>query len=184
MTNQKELLKSVKKSLSSSYKKNSKIKDEGLDKHLSGKRVKVLHNHSTGKTFVVHRGTASTKDWLKTNLPMAFGYEKGSRFKHAKRIQKKAEKKYGRENVITEGHSLGGRIAEKVGKKSSQVITYNKAATPHSIKHKTAKNQIDIRTKGDLVSKLSELQKNSNKKITLKSKSHNPLKEHAIDAIK
>ena len=46
------------------------------------------------------------------------------------KIQKQAEQKYGANNITTMGHSLGGRIAEKVGKKSAQIITYNKAATP------------------------------------------------------
>lgn len=176
--------KEIKSYLAKSYQKNSKIKDGNLDKHLSGKRVKVFHNNDTGKTVVVHRGTASTTDWIKTNLPMAFGYEKGERFKHAKRIQKKAEKKYGRENTTTMGHSLGGRLAEKVGTKSKEIITYNKAATPLSVSHKRRSKQNDIRTSRDPVSYLSKFQKGKNKTQIIKSKSYNLLNEHAVDKLK
>ena len=65
------------------------------------------------------------------------------------------------------------KIAEKVGKNSNQIITYNKAATPKSIQSKTPKNQIDIRTSRDPVSILSKYQKHSNKTETIKSKSYN-----------
>ena len=170
--------------LKTSYKKNSKIKDTTLDKSLSGKRVKVFYNPKTKKSVVVHRGTASAIDWLKTNIPMIFGYEGGNRFKHAKKIQKAAEQKYGKENITTMGHSLGGRIAEKVGKNTSQIITYNKAATPKSIKNKTPINQIDIRTSRDPVSYLSTYQQHSNKPVIVKSKSYNLLNEHSIRALK
>jgi alpha-beta hydrolase superfamily lysophospholipase len=115
---------------------------------------------------------------------MALGYEGGKRFKHAKKIQKKTEKKYGAQNVITMGHSLGGRIAEKVGKKSSQIITYNKAATPKSILKPTPKKQKDIRTSGDVVSKLATLQKHKNKMTTINSGLLNPVAAHDISLIK
>jgi len=176
--------KSVKKYLKASYQKNSDVKLAGLDKKLSGKRVKVFYNPETKKSVVVHRGTASARDWVKTNVPMALGFESGNRFKHAKKIQKKAEAKYGSSNVTTMGHSLGGRLAEKVGKKSASIITYNKAATPKSIRKKTPKNQQDIRTSRDVVSLLSTAQKHSNKPITLKSKSLNPIAEHAVEKIR
>lgn len=175
--------KTVKKFLKASYKPGMKINGNVYDEHLSGKRVAVYHNPVTGKAVVVHRGTASATDWIKTNLPMAFGYEKGNRFKHAKKIQKEAEKKYGASNITTMGHSLGGRIAEKVGKKSASIITYNKAATPKSILRATPKKQLDIRTSGDLVSKLSVLQKHKTAMKTIKSKSINPITTHNVDAI-
>jgi hypothetical protein len=176
--------KEIKSFLKASYKPGKKIPDNIYDHHLSGKRVSVYHNPTTGKATVIHRGTASLTDWVKTNIPMALGYEGGKRFKHAKKIQKKAEKKYGASNVTTMGHSLGGRIAEKVGKKSSQIITYNKAATPKSIQKATPKNQIDIRTTGDLVSKLSTVQRHKTKMKTINSGLLNPIAAHDISLIK
>lgn len=173
----------IKKFLKASYKPGTKIKGNVYDEHLSGKRVSVYMNPNTGKATVVHRGTASLTDWFKTNVPMALGYEGGKRFKHAKKIQKAAEKKYGSQNVTTMGHSLGGRIAEKVGKKSSAIITYNKAATPKSILSATPKKQKDIRTSGDVVSALSTLQKHKTKMKTIQSKSINPISTHNVNAI-
>lgn len=176
--------KRIKKYIDASYQKNSKIKDKNLDKSLSGKRVKVFYNPKTKKSVVVHRGTASATDWIKTNIPLVFGYERGNRFKHAEKIQKKAEQKYGSQNITTIGHSLGGRIAEKVGKNSHKVITFNKAATPKSIATKTAKNQTDIRTSRDPVSFLSKFQKHSNAPITIKSKTLNPITAHSTQDLK
>lgn len=175
--------KQTKKFLQASYKPGKKVPGNVYDHHLSGKRVSVYQNPTTGKATVIHRGTASITDWVKTNLPMAFGYEKGNRFSHAKKIQKLAEKKYGKTNVTTMGHSLGGRIAEKVGKKSAQIITFNKAATPKSILTKTPKKQQDIRTSGDLVSKLATLQKHSTPMKTISSKTLNPIKAHNVNQL-
>lgn len=176
--------KEIKSFLSASYKPGQKVANNVYDKHLSGKRVAVYQNPTTGKATIIHRGTASMTDWLKTNVPMALGYEGGNRFKHAKKIQRKTEKKYGAANVTTMGHSLGGRIAEKVGKKSAKIITYNKAATPKSILTPTPKKQKDIRTSGDLVSKLSTFQKHKTKMTTINSGLLNPIAAHDISLIK
>jgi hypothetical protein len=172
--------KSTKRFLAASYEPGKKIPGNVYDHHLSGKRVSVYHNPTTGKTVVAHRGTASLTDWVKTNVPMALGYEGGRRFKHAKKIQRQAEKKYGAKNVTTMGHSLGGRIAEKVGKKSAAIITYNKAATPKSIRQTTPKKQTDIRTPYDPVSVLSKVQKRRGKLVTLKAKTKDPVKAHDL----
>lgn len=151
----------IKSFLKASYRPGKKIKNNVYDTSLSGKRVSVYHNPVTNKTTIIHRGTASVTDWFKTNLPMALGYESGNRFKHAKKIQKLTEKKYGAENVTTMGHSLGGRLAEKFGKNSSKIITYNKAATPRSILQTAPTKQLDIRTSKDLVSRLASFQKHN-----------------------
>jgi len=176
--------KMVKKFLKASYKPGSKIPENRYDSSLSGKRVAVYHNPHTNKATIIHRGTASTTDWLKTNIPMAVGYEKGKRFRHAKKIQKKTEKKYGAHNVTTMGHSLGGRLAEKYGKNSSHTITYNKAATPRSVSKAAHAKQTDIRTSKDVVSKLSVLQKHKKPMQTIQSKPlANPIKAHDINKL-
>ena len=156
------------------------------DKQLSGKRVKVIRDTNTNKTYVAHRGTASLKDWA-TDFAMALGYEGGKRFKHAESIQHKAEKKYGRKNIVTIGHSLGGRIAEKVGKKSSEIVTYNKAVTPRSIVESYikpySKKQTDIRTKTDPVSAGALLQDRNKKLVTVGKATPNLLKAHNLNQI-
>lgn len=170
----------AKKLLKASYEnKKPKIENYERNKQLSGKRAQVFYNPDTKKAVVVHRGTASATDWIKTNLPMALGYEGGNRFKHAQKIQKKAEKQYGSENTITMGHSLGGRLAEKVGGNSSQTITYNRAVTPRSLLTPTRKTQTNIRAKGDLVSALGTFQKKQGSEIQI-NKTKDPLTAHLL----
>jgi len=173
----------VKKFINASYKP-SKPQIESYERvhSLSGKRAQVYFDPKTKKAIVTHKGTSSHKDII-TDIKMAVGIESGKRFQHAKKIQKKAERLYGPENVTTIGHSLGGRIAEKVGKKSNKIITYNKAATPKSILSKTPRNQIDIRAKNDPVSILSKFQKKTNATVNTKG-SINLLKTHGTSKLK
>lgn len=166
--------------LEASYNPNMVPEGAVKDKSLSGKRVGVYNLDA--KTYVVHRGTANLKDWT-TDFLMALGYENGNRFSHSKEIQKRAEEKYGRANVVTMGHSLGGRIAEKVGKRSAAVVTFNKATTPRSIVESYTNpnpKQHDVRTKHDLVSLPSLLQRKTNPVITLDAKTIDPLKAHGL----
>lgn len=168
----------VKKFLKASYSKGKpSIDGYQLNKNLSGKRAQVYYNPNTKQSVVTHRGSQGWRDWVKTNTAMALGYEKGNRFKHAKKIQKQAEKMYGASNITTIGHSLGGRIAEKVGQKSNKIITYNKAATPKSILQHTSSKQVDIRTSNDAVSALSKLQRKKGDYIEIK-KNVDPITAH------
>lgn len=156
-------------------KKGKDIDGFQIDKGLSGKRTKVWNNPETNQTVVGHRGTSNIKNWG-TDLAMGVGYENdGSRFQHAKKVQKKAEKKNGAENVSTIGHSLGGRLAEKYGKKTNEVITVNKAVVPPTMFNKAPENQYDIRSSRDLVSALGKDHKNTS---TIKAESFNPVAEH------
>jgi hypothetical protein len=166
--------------LNSSY--NKKNKDYGeykIDKNLSGKRTKVYFNEKENKPVVVHRGTASIQD-VGTDIGLAFGH-RGKRFAHAKKIQKKAEKKYGTDNLHTLGHSLGGIVAEEVGGKSKNVITLNKAVTPWELNRKNGPNQTDIKTSNDPVSMLNKFSKN--KASVIKSEGWDPLAEHTVDVM-
>ena len=181
-------LQKVKKILQGSYSKDATL-PTGVtrDNTLSGKRVSVYNDSTTGKTYVAHRGTNSIKDWM-TEFAMALGYEGGRRFQHSQNIQSQAEAKYGRKNVVTVGHSLGGRLAEKVGKKSSEIITYNKATTPRSIVETLIKpisrKQTDIRTRSDLVSIGAKLQRREKDVVKLNKPHLNPITQHSLDAIK
>jgi putative lipase involved disintegration of autophagic bodies len=166
--------------LNSSYnKKNKDYGDFKIDKKLSGKRTKVYYNEKEDMPVVVHRGTASIQD-VGTDIGLAFGH-RGDRFKHAKKIQKKAEKKYGADNMATIGHSLGGILAEEVGGNSKNVITLNKAVTPWELNRKNGENQTDIKTENDPVSMLNHFSKN--KASVIKSDGWNPLAEHTVDVL-
>lgn len=166
--------------LNSSYnKKNKDYGDYKIDKQLSGKRTKVYYNEKENKPVIVHRGTKSIQD-VGTDIGLAFGY-RGKRFEHAKKMQKKAEKKYGTENLHTLGHSLGGIIAEETGANSKNIITLNKAITPWELNKKRGKNQTDIKTSNDPVSMLNKFSKN--KASVIKSEGWDPLAEHTVDVL-
>ena len=151
------------------------------DTSLSGDRVSVYHNPATGKAIVVHRGSQGIHDWG-NNLRMAFGWNMSStkRFKHAKDIQQQAENKYGKQNITTLGHSLGGKIASDVGQDSDEIITLNKATGIGQDAYKkdmgSKSNETNVRTTLDPVSIKGALSSD----FTIPSKSLNPITEHGV----
>jgi len=176
----------IKEFLSNSYEEPkdapNTIGDFLKDKKLSGKRAQVYHNPKTGQAVVVHRGSSGIQDWG-NNLKMALGFnmKNTKRFKHAKKIQKQAETKYGAENISTLGHSLGGKISSDVGANSGEIITLNKPVVGRDLfaKDKGKKeNETNVRTEGDVVSALD-----TNADFTIPSKSLNPIAEHSTDVL-
>lgn len=163
-----------------------KVGQFNKDKDLSTKTSKVFINPETGQTVVAHRGTKEASDWL-NNAVYALGnkraYKLTPRYKEARRVQKRAYRKYGRDNITTIGHSQGGLQAEMLGKRGNETITLNKATRPFG--NKSAKNQYDISSSRDLVSSLNPFQsiKNKGKSKVIKAQSYNPLTEHAIDIL-
>jgi hypothetical protein len=125
------------------------------------------------------------------------GYKQTSRYKTAEKIQKEAEKLYGKQNVTTLGHSQAGLIAELVGKDSKEIITYNKASSPFNTGltsgyTPTASNQVDIRASNDPVSfaeyanPTSWLKKplyDKGQKINIKSSTNNPIEAHNLEQL-
>jgi hypothetical protein len=146
------------------------------DDKLSGQRAQVYHNPETNKTIVTHRGTASSKDII-NDLAVGTGFGRHTnRFKHAKKIQTQAENKYGKENITTEGHSLGGFLSENVTK--GRRTTVNKAVALTDRFKKIDKNQHDIRNSLDPVSAIGLFQsggKRSSVRNTI-----NPWKAHQL----
>lgn len=158
----------LKEFIDNSYSKKPKdFKDFKLDKELSSQRVKVYINPTTREAFVVHRGTASIQD-VGNDLKMALGFDiSGSkRVKHAKDVQKKAEKKYGADNVTTIGHSLGSKISSDVGQDSKAIINLNKAVIPSDLNKELSSKETNIRSKSDLISILQPFQKKG-KSVTI-----------------
>jgi hypothetical protein len=170
--------------LNKSYesKKPKDYMDFEVDKELSGERVQVYKNKKTGQVVVSHRGTQGIHD-IGNDLKYALGMDlsKTKRFKHAEDIQRKAEAKYGAENISTIGHSLGAKIARDVGQKTKEVIQLNPAYNIPDAKKKTSDKTHTIRTQYDPV---SFLQPKSTKNVTtLESTTINPLKEHTVDVL-
>jgi len=165
----------LKNALDGSYNKH-KV-DEGdlkVDKSLSGKRVKVYTKGD--KVIVSHRGTASAKD-IYNDAMFTMGLIKHTkRYKHAKKIQKEAEKKYQGKEITTVGHSLGGALAERVAKKGTKVVTFNKADVSFANSHKR-KNQVDLKTESDIVGL------NNKRKKILHTGQKNPFKAHKLDQL-
>jgi len=171
--------------LKSSYNKGgADYKDFKIDTELSGQRVQVYHNPKSKQTVVAHRGTQGFQDWV-TDARYGVGDTSSRRFQHSKNIQKKAEQKYGANNVTSIGHSLGSQLAEKSSsKRTKEIITLNKPVSPQDLIFKSVpKKQTDIRTTLDPVSLLRPLQR-GNKIQTISSRNLNPLTEHSTDTLK
>ena len=172
----------LKRVLKASYEPNKKAKKTlaksgfELDKKLSGQRAKVFTN-KTGQGNVVFRGTDNIHD-VGTDLSLGVGLiPVTKRMKHTKKVARKAEAKYGDVNAF--GHSIGGFLAEKSGV-SGNIVTYNKATL--GAKNRKKKRQVDIRTKGDIVSVLTPAHSSN---ITLENnKPHYILKTHGLGHLK
>ena len=150
-----------------------KLKKLGYDydHELSRMDTKVLVGKD-GKPVIVHRGSKTARDWFDDGL-IAIGLGKTTkRYQDAKEITKKVEQKYNKP-ADTVGHSYGGWLSENSGAHGN-IISYNKAVGLGDIGTKKNSNrQLDVSTKGDIVSLLGNTQ-NSNKEI-IKNKGYNPI---------
>ena len=126
------------------------------DHELSQRKDRVYVHRETKKAYVVHRGTNPMDPAdLATDVALGLGVHKHTpRFRKAKRLMKKVQSKYGQENTIAMGHSLGGAVATESG--ADTRITYNRGVGLGHVGPKTKKGQVDYRTSGDAVSLLSK----------------------------
>lgn len=161
-------------------KRKSIIDGYKLDESLSGNRAQVYYNDDDKKSVIVHRGTSGAKDIVTDALYATFGV-KTKRFKHGEKIQNKAIEKYGKENLLTLGHSLGGAIGEHVSK-GGETITLNKPVALPDINKVIKSNQIDIKTSNDPISVLRNYQ-GGNKPIIIPSQSSSLFAEHKINTL-
>ena len=174
--------KTVQKLLKNSYQgknKTSLIDGYNIDTNLSGNRAQVYFNNDTKKAVIVHRGTQGVQDFITDGL-MNLGI-KTNRFKHAEEVQNKAINKYGKDNLLTLGHSLGGTLAETYNK-GGQTITLNKPVLLQDINKRIGDNQTDIKTSNDPVSFLRQYQ-DGNKAVNIPSNSKSLLTEHKTDTL-
>lgn len=81
-----------------------------IDPELSNRNRTLYHNKDTGKAVYAFRGTnVKNKADLATDALLALGLKEfSSRFKNANKYTKKAIEKYGKDNLSTASHSLGG----------------------------------------------------------------------------
>lgn len=171
----------VKKLIQQSYNPSlENVNEYEIDKELSGQRAKVYRKSGTNEAVVVHRGTKGLSD-LTNDVKLALGLDisNSNRVKHAKEVQQKAEQKYGSQNVSTVGHSLGSYVASTVGQNSKEIINLNKAVVPRDVGKEISAKETNIRSRGDIISRLLPFQRNKGKVITVESSTRNPLKEHS-----
>jgi len=178
----------IKKFIEASYDVkniNKTIEEYELDLKLSNKWGKVLYNKKLNKLVVVHRGTASNRDWLNNATIAIDVYELTDRFKTAKTLQTKAELKYPGSKVYTLGHSQSGQLTHKLGTNSSNVISLNPAYKLENQRN----NEFVIRSSIDPVSVLKSPHNkamevlypgwNREHNITIQATTNNLLKEHS-----
>jgi predicted esterase YcpF (UPF0227 family) len=140
-----------------------------IDFDLSSEEHSVFHNKNTKETVIAYRGTVN-KDDVKTDVHILLGNETSTdRFKRSDDVFQKTENKYGQENIVVVGHSLGGGIALTLGEKHDvQSHVYNPAISAtqtFSKEHHNNKHTSQIyRTKIDPVSIAGEVIDNQNQK--------------------
>jgi len=163
------------------YKKKSeakKIDNYVLDEELSTKRDKVYYDPSTGKAVHTIAGTDTLKDWSNNALIPLGLHEYSNRYKNAESIQKKANKKYGKDNVDLVTHSQSGNIAENLANKNL-VGGENTTLNP-AIIGKHNKNVKVVKSMLDPVSLLTNTNKND---VKIMPKTFNPIAEHSTDIL-
>lgn len=126
------------------------------DYDLSNMTNKVLTDPQ-GNPVILHRGSVRVSDWVSNNAPLAVGLASyAPRFKEGKKVVAAVKEKYAGRPVTSYGHSLAGSIAERSG--AEKVVTLNKGAGIGDIGKTIKPSQVDIRTKYDLPSALSQFQ--------------------------
>jgi len=181
----------IKSLLDASYqdKPSSKIGDWELDDKLSTPTAVVYYNPITDEAVVAHRGTQGVTDWG-NNIAYALGaYELTPRYREGKKVQDEAERKYGKKNISTLGHSQGAVLARKLGADTKEIINVNPAYSGEI----PAKNEYNIRSSNDVVSsafapvasarKILFPKYSKKRDIKVKAETLNPLTEHSYDIL-
>lgn len=186
----------TKELLNIGYLKNKKDEQQRLqnlgmvkDTSLSQKKDKVYVDKN-GKAHVVYKGTDPTdiRD-LGTDAAILVGLGRFTpRFRNAKKLAKRVKEKYGKENTVAYGHSLGGSLATESD--LNERVTYNKGVGIGGIGKQMRRGQIDYRNDGDVLSVLSKFSKYKNKKREdggvvneRVTSSGNPLVSHSLDTL-
>lgn len=155
------------------------------DMELSQKKDRVYVHRDTKHAYVVHQGTNPLDPAdLATDVALGLGAQKYTpRFRKAKRLTAKTQKKYGKDNTTALGHSLGGAIASESG--AEKRITYNRGVGLGHVGRQTKKGQVDYRTSGDAVSLLSKTTRYDKgaERHTVKSRRRGPGESRAAFAL-
>jgi hypothetical protein len=158
------------------YSGDTEVNGWEKDMELSNPNTAIFYNKRTGKAKVAYRGTVNKKD-IGTDALLTLGLrDKGTRFKHGIRDARKAQSKYGKENVSLTGHSLGAAISAHASRSTGSKATG--FSTPWGLgENRTYKNFSHIGVKQDPVNWTTFTQRRTGGKTWVKSKSWNP---HAL----
>jgi hypothetical protein len=108
-----------------------------IDTELSNRNRTLYHNPETGKAVLSFRGTnIKNKGDIGTDALLALGLKEiSSRFRNANKAAKNTIEKYGKDNVVFTGHSLGGSQALYVNSKHGvETHAYNPFVEPKTPK--------------------------------------------------
>ena len=156
-----------KKSQEGSLTKNGYI----YDKDLSSDNHQTYYNPSSKKLIYNVTGTHNLKDVI-TDAYLAFGSLKNtSRYKEDDKILRKSKEKYGVNDAIITGHSLGGSIASKIAKNGDKSYSLDSGFT---FGQKGIKSNNKEYRSNDFVSILGSNKKNMH---TLKNNNSSILKD-------
>lgn len=151
---------------------------------LSDQYVKTYTIQGSSDVVVVHRGSHDSQDWVDNALHLAsinLRYTKSYQM-HLRRHVKEV-KKYGKDNIVSLGHSRGGLYSEDFYRLNlcKQSIVYNKPVVRNdiirNIFEKPDKNNQAIRTSGDVISVGHTLMKRKHD-IVIPSKGYNVIENH------
>jgi predicted esterase YcpF (UPF0227 family) len=143
----------------------TETKDFQVDKELSTVEHSILHNPQTKETVIAFRGTSNLKDVGTDALVLTSQELKSNRFKESQKVFEATAEKYGRENIVTTGHSLGGSLSINIAQlQNIEGHHFNPAISARQVdqsytsalRNNTAKQTI-YRTHGDPVSIGGEL---------------------------
>lgn len=142
------------------YTQEPQVGDWKLDKSLSNQNRSVYYNPQTKKARVAFRGTDLTNkktrwDDIGTDILVGLGLQDlSNRMKAARKTTDLAVQKYGKNNVTTTGHSLGGTQSMYVNRKTGVKGTgFNAGVTPiDTLTKRRFKGFTNVTTDGDLIS--------------------------------
>lgn len=120
-----------------------------VDKELTTNDATTFYNSNTKKAIVSIRGTdVKNIEDLMTDVALFFSVSRFTpRASMVSSLVDKAIKKYGRDNVIVVGHSLGGELARQMANKYKiKAVTYNRGSSFLDIFNKQNKNIISYTT--------------------------------------
>ena len=153
------------------------------DNSLSTEEHSVFHNETTKETVISYRGTTSQDD-IKTDSHILFGTERNTkRYERSEAVYQATKQKYGKDNLTTASHSLGGNLSIHIGETHDiPSFVFNPGISPSQFvskeHHNNTNKTIIYKTRLDPVSVGAINQKNRQVNTVANSPNHHA---HALE---